>query len=135
MFRSRNGFFRFDAANHRHVVEGIVAFAAHTIEQREERRVGRPQVLTRKFDDGLMMPQLHPRSLAMAQHQRQRCLDHCLIRNLVRGLFIDEQVLSGGDRLAPGVGEEQVNLLRVYFLRTCLRWRQSDGSCCPARYR
>lgn len=51
------------------VVKGIVALAAHTVEERKSRRKKRIEVLPCEIDDGCMMPELYARTLAVAQHE------------------------------------------------------------------
>lgn len=86
---SANRVFGLHFADNGNVVEGYVALSPHTIEQLNERSELGIEVLPRKLNDRGVMAQLHPRTLPVAQHQRQRGLDHGLIRGLVSGFFVD----------------------------------------------
>jgi hypothetical protein len=71
-----------------------------------------------KFDDGNRMPELDTRPLAMTQHQRQGCLQHRLVGNLVSRLGIDSEILPGSVRLFLCVCQELPYLLWVDLLRS-----------------
>jgi hypothetical protein len=65
-----------------------------------------------------MMPELDTRPLAMTQDQRQGCLQHRLVGNLVSRLGIDSEILPGSVRLFLCVCQELPYLLWVDLLRS-----------------
>jgi len=64
----KNCLFGFRVANDGHIVQGIVAFAAHTVKQDERCRWAPSQVSLRKFDDRDVVAQLFARPLSVAKH-------------------------------------------------------------------
>jgi hypothetical protein len=63
-----DGVDRLFIANERYVVEGFIAFAAHSVKEREESRMLCVEMLLGKFDDRDVMAELNAWTLTMAQH-------------------------------------------------------------------
>jgi len=65
-FRCRDRFLRLHFANERDVVEGVIAFAAHSVKEIEGRLKRWVEVLLSKLKNGDMVAELHTRSLSVA---------------------------------------------------------------------
>jgi hypothetical protein len=99
-----------------YVVEGIVAFATHAVEEGEGRGQTGVKMLSSELDDGYVMSKLDARTLAVAKHERQRTLQHRLIGRLIGGFFVDPEVLTGGSGFFVCVGEEAADLFGIDLL-------------------
>lgn len=98
------------------VVKRIVALAAHAVEEGEGWSESRVEVRSGELDDGDVMAELHPRSLAVAEHEGERAFQHCLIGGLVGGFFVDPEVLTSGSGFFVRVGEEAAHLFGIDLL-------------------
>lgn len=74
------------------------------------------EMFARKLKDRDVMPELDARSLAVTQHQGQRCLQHGLVSRLVSGFLVDGQIFARCGGLFARVGEELLYLARVHRL-------------------
>ena len=133
-FGKSHSLFRFRAADQSDVIKSVVAFSTHVIEQCEDAGGAWIEMLLRKFNNGNVVSELNARTLAVAQHQRERGFQHGLIGGLVGRFFIDAQVLARRLGFLSRVGEKLHDLLRIGFLRLGLAHVQSDRFVCRSRY-
>ncbi len=112
---------RFDFTDDRDVVKGVVALAAHPVEEVKRRGMSRVEMLLGEFQNCNVVAKLDPRALPMAQHQRQGGFQDSLIGRLVGSLLVDLKVLPGRDSLLFRVSQELLNLpgIDLLLLRRC----------------
>lgn len=73
-------------------------------------------MLCGELNDGYVMPKLDTRTLAMAEHESQRALQHRLIGRLVGSFFVDPEVLTSDSGFFVRVGEEAADLFGIDLL-------------------
>ena len=118
-FRSCYRFLCLYLADKRDVVKSVIAFATHSVKKIEGGFKRWVEVLLSKLKNGDMVAELYSRTLSVAQHQRQRRLQHGLICRLVGGFLIDYQVFPGGYGLLFRVCQKFLHLLWNDLLRFC----------------
>lgn len=88
-FGGPNRVFGLDFADHGEIVESDVALAAHAVEEIKGGGQSWVEVLPRELEDRDVMAELDARTLAVAQHQREGCLEDGFVRGLMGGFLVN----------------------------------------------
>lgn len=99
------------------VIKRQIPFAPKPIEDGQQGSVFLVDARPHEVDDCDVVPRLAPGAKSIAEHESERSFQHCFVRLLQAGFFIESQDFAGRGQFFIGACEEAIDLRPVGGVR------------------